>query len=82
MTQFRLMGATVILSTVLAGPTMARHVTAYPGHYARSADCAAVESKKHCSRMDTYDARQGWRTGGGWDSRDYNGPAPLLPFGE
>jgi hypothetical protein len=97
-TKFGLIGAAAVLSTVLAGPAMAQHVTAHhPGHYARSADCMNTESGNFHCRVNDYAVRSAWRAGSGWDGRRdsacacgtrfsrervYDGPDPLLPFGE
>ena len=69
MTKFTLIGAAAVLSSVLAGPAMAQHVTAQPGHYARSTYCATIEPGNPYSRVYDYEAWSGWRTRGGWDSR-------------
>jgi hypothetical protein len=82
MTKFRLIGAAAVVSTVLAGPAMAQHLAAHPGHYARSTDCATIESGNPYSRVHHYGATSGWRNPIFSAERVYDGPDPLLPFGE
>ena len=69
MAKFKLLGAAVALSSLLAGPAMARHVIAHPGHYARSTYCATIEPGNPYSPAFDYVAWSGWRARGGWDSR-------------
>jgi hypothetical protein len=68
MTKFRLIGVAAALSSVLAGPAMARHVTAHPGPPAQSIYCATREAGNPHSRYCDY---QAWlrSRGGSWDSR-------------
>lgn len=69
MTKFRVIGAAAILATVLAGPAMARHAVAHPGHQAESTYCATIEPGNPYSPVYDYEAWSGWRARGGWDSR-------------
>jgi hypothetical protein len=80
-----LIGAAAVICTALAGPAMAHHVSAHPSHSARSADCASIESGNPFYRVR--EARSGWRAGDARNpvfsaTRPYDGPDPLLPFGE
>ena len=43
MTKFRMIGAAAVLSSVLAGPAMAKQVIAHPVHQAESTYCATIE---------------------------------------
>jgi len=69
MTKFRVLGAAAILSTVLAGPAMARQVIAHPVHNGLSTYCATIEPGNPYSPVYDYEAWSGWRARGGWDSR-------------
>ena len=69
MTKFGLIGAAAVLSSVLAGPAMARHGVVHPSHYARSIYCATIEPGNPYSPVYDYEAWSGWRARGGWDSR-------------
>ena len=69
MTKFRLMGATAVVFSVLAGPAMARHVSSSPGHPAQSLFCATREAGNPHSKYCDYIAWSGWRRRGGWDSQ-------------
>ncbi|MGO8909504.1 MAG: hypothetical protein ACLQDM_09315 [Bradyrhizobium sp.] len=69
MTKFGLIGTAAVLSSVLAGPAMARHGVVYPGHYAQSTYCATIEPGNPYSPVYDYEAWSGWRARGSWDSR-------------
>jgi len=69
MSNFSTIGAAAVLSSLLAGPAMAQHVTAHPSHYARSIYCATIEPGNPYSPVYDYEAWSGWRGRGGWDSR-------------
>ena len=69
MSNFSTIGAAAVLSSLLAGPAMAQHVTAHPGHHARSIYCATIEPGNPYSPVYDYEAWSGWRARGGWDSR-------------
>jgi hypothetical protein len=66
--KLKILGAAVAL-TVAAGPAMARHVIASPGHYAQSIYCATREAGNPFSRYCDYIPWSQWRSRGGWDSR-------------
>ncbi len=68
MTKFRLIGVAAVLSSVLAGPAMARHVIS-PGHPAQSIFCATRESGNPHSKYCDYIAWSKWRQRGAWDSQ-------------
>jgi len=68
MMKFRLIGIAVVLFSVPAGPTMARHVISGPGHPAQSIFCATREAGNPHSKYCDYIAWSGWRRRGGWDS--------------
>ena len=68
MTKFRLIGAAAVLSSVLAGPAMARHVV-HPVQQAESNYCATIEPGNPYSPAYDYEAWSNWRKGGSWDSR-------------
>jgi hypothetical protein len=68
MTNFRLIGAAAVLSSVLAGPAMARHVISGPGHPAQSIFCATREAGNPHSKYCDYIAWSKWRQRGAWDS--------------
>jgi hypothetical protein len=72
MTNLRLIGAAAVLSTVLAGPAMARHVVAHPVHQTESTYCATIEPGNPYSPAYDYEAWSNWRRDGGWDSRGDN----------
>jgi hypothetical protein len=69
MTKFRLIGAAAVLSSLLAGPAMARHAVAHPGHHAESTYCTTIEPGNPFSPVYDYIAWSGWRARGGWDGR-------------
>ncbi|MGA9089887.1 MAG: hypothetical protein WB420_12350 [Bradyrhizobium sp.] len=69
MTKLKLIAAAAVLSSVLAGPAMARHAIASPGPHARSTYCATIEPGNPYSPVFDYEAWSGWRARGGWDSR-------------
>jgi hypothetical protein len=71
MTNLRLMGAAAVLSTLLAGPAMARHVAAHPVQN-QSTYCATIEPGNPYSPAYDYEAWSNWRRDGGWDSRGDN----------
>ncbi|MGO8908936.1 MAG: hypothetical protein ACLQDM_06375 [Bradyrhizobium sp.] len=69
MTKFGLIGAAAALASLLAGPALARHVTAHPSHYAWSSYCATIEpGNPHC-QMYHHEAWSDWRARGDWDNR-------------
>jgi hypothetical protein len=68
MTNLRLIGAAAVLTTLLAGPAMAKHPI-HASHYARSTYCATIEPGNPYSPVYDYEAWSGWRARGGWDSR-------------
>jgi hypothetical protein len=69
MTNLRLIGAAAVISTVLAGPAMARHVAAHPAQQNESTYCATIEPGNPYSPAYNYESWSGWRARGGWDSR-------------
>jgi hypothetical protein len=69
MTEFRMICAAVVLSTVLAGPAMAKQVIAHPVHQAESTYCATIEPGNPYSPVYDYEAWSAWRARGSWDSR-------------
>jgi hypothetical protein len=71
MTKIRMIGAAIILSSVIAGPAMAQPVTSQQG-YAQSTYCATREPGNPFSEQDDYQAWSAWRSRGGWDSRGDN----------
>jgi hypothetical protein len=68
MTKFRLIGVAAVLFSVLAGPTMARHVISRPVHPAQSIFCATREAGNPHSKYCDYFAWSKWRQRGSWDS--------------
>jgi hypothetical protein len=70
MTKFTLLGAAVVLSSALAGPTMAQHIVAHPAYYAQSDSCLNREPGNPYSKDEDYLAWSAWRARGGWD--DHN----------
>jgi hypothetical protein len=67
MTKLKLIAAVAVLSTILAGPAMARKlVHPYRG---MSTYCATIEPGNPYSPVYDYEAWSGWRARGGWDSR-------------
>jgi hypothetical protein len=68
MTNFKLIGVTAVLLSVLAGPATARRVISTPGHPAQSIYCATREAGNPHSKYCDYIAWSGWRRRGGWDS--------------
>ena len=68
MTKFGLIGAAAVLSSMLVGPAMAKHVIAHPGNYAESSYCTTIEPGNPYSKDQDYIAWSGWRARGGWDS--------------
>jgi hypothetical protein len=68
MTKFKLIAAAAVVSTVLAGPAMARKPI-HPGQYGMSTYCATIEPGNPYSPAYDYQAWSGWRARGGWDSR-------------
>jgi hypothetical protein len=66
--KLKILGAAVALA-VAAGPAMAKHVIASPGHYAQSIYCATREAGNPFSRYCDYIPWSQWRSRGGWDSR-------------
>ena len=68
MTRFRLIGVAAILSSVFAGPAMARNVISNPAHPAQSIYCATREAGNPHSRLCDYMAWSQWRWRGAWDA--------------
>jgi hypothetical protein len=68
MTKFRLIGVAAVLFSVLAGPTMARHVISRPVYPAQSIFCATREAGNPHSKYCDYIEWSKWRQRGGWDS--------------
>jgi hypothetical protein len=68
MTKFRLIGVAAVLISVLAGPTMARHVISRPVHPAQSIFCATREAGNPHSKYCDYIEWSKWRQRGSWDS--------------
>ena len=68
MTKFKLIAAAAVVSTVLAGPAMARKPV-HPTQYGMSTYCATIEPGNPYSPAYDYQAWSGWRARGGWDSR-------------
>ncbi len=66
MTRTRLIGAAVVLSSMLAGPAMAQRLVAHP---VQSTYCATREAGNPYSRYCDYEGWSNWRRRGGWDSR-------------
>jgi hypothetical protein len=71
MTNLKLMGAAAVLSTVLAGPAMARHVAAHTVQ-SQSTYCATIEPGNPYSPAYDYEGWSNWRRSGSWDSRGDN----------
>jgi hypothetical protein len=69
MTNLRLIGAAAVLSTVLVGPAMARHVVAHPVQQTESTYCATIEPGNPYSQANDFAEWSAWRQRGGWDSR-------------
>ena len=69
MTNLRLFGAAAVISAVLVGPAMARHVVAQPVQQNESTYCATIEPGNPYSPVYNYESWSGWRARGGWDSR-------------
>jgi hypothetical protein len=65
MTKFKLIAAAAVLSTMLAGPAMAKKTV----HPSMSTYCATIEPGNPYSPAYDYEAWSGWRARGGWDSR-------------
>jgi hypothetical protein len=68
MTRFKLIGAAVVLFSVLTGPAGARHVTSSPANLSRSLFCATREAGNPHSKYCDYLAWSKWRQRGAWDS--------------
>jgi hypothetical protein len=68
MTNFRLIGVAAVLFSVLAGPTMARHVISRPVHPAQTIFCATREAGNPHSKYCDYIEWSKWRQRGSWDS--------------
>jgi len=68
MTKFKLIGAAVVLSSALAGPAMAQHMTSNPNYLARSNYCQNREPGNPYTQQSDYMAWSAWRARGGWDS--------------
>jgi hypothetical protein len=66
--KLQIIGAAMAL-TLAAGPAMARHVYAHPGHPAISTYCATIQPGNPFSLAYDYVAWSKWRQRGGWDSR-------------
>jgi hypothetical protein len=66
--KLQIMGAAMALA-LAAGPAMARHVYAHPGHPAISTYCATIQPGNPFSAAYDYVAWSKWRQRGGWDSR-------------
>jgi hypothetical protein len=71
MTKIKMIGAAIILSSVIAAPAMAQPVTSQYG-YGQSAYCATREPGNPFSEQDDYQAWSAWRSRGSWDSRGDN----------
>jgi len=68
MTRIKMIGAVIVLSSVIAGPAMAQHVISHPG-YAQSNYCATLEPGNPYSEQYDFQSWSAWRNRGGWDSR-------------
>ena len=68
MIKLRFFGAAAVLSTVLAGPAMAKHLIA-PAHQTQSTYCSTIEPGNPYSPIYDYEAWSAWRVRGSWDSR-------------
>ena len=66
MTRTRLIGAAVVISSMLAGPAMAQRLVAHP---VQSTYCATREAGNPYSEQYDYMAWSAWRARGSWDSR-------------
>jgi len=82
MTKFRFVGAAVILSTVLAGPAMAKH-TKVKHPIVAAAACDPRDPGNPFSRTYDFQAWSAWRRRGSWDTRaEWTcQPIPQHPFG-
>jgi hypothetical protein len=69
MTKLKLLGAAVVLSSALAGPAMAQHVTHSPGYNVQNSYCQNREPGNPYSPDRDYQQWSAWRAEGGWDSR-------------
>ncbi len=69
MTRLTLIGAVAVVSTVLAGPAMARHALVHPVQQTESNYCATIEPGNPYSPLNNYAEWSAWRQRGGWDSR-------------
>ena len=67
MTKFKLVGAAAVVSSALAGPAMAQHVTSHP-HYPARSNCEYREPGNPYTPQSDYMAWSAWRARGGWDS--------------
>ena len=70
MTKFRVIGVATVISSVLAGPAMARDVIFTPGYYypAESLFCATRQAGNPHSKYCDYTTWSSWRRHGAWDS--------------
>ena len=69
MVKLEILGVAVLLSSLQAGPAMARHVISNPGRYAQSCYCATRDPGNPYSAKDDYMTWSTWRRLGAWDSR-------------
>jgi len=69
MTKLRLLGAAVVLCSVLSGPAMAKHVISSPRHPSQKTYCQNRDPGNPYSERYDYQAWTAWRANGGWDSR-------------
>jgi hypothetical protein len=67
-TNFRRIGAAVVLFSVLAGPAMARRVSSHPVYAGQSIFCATKEAGNPHSKYCDYIEWSKWRERGSWDA--------------
>ena len=68
MTRIKLIGAAIVLSSMIAGPAMAQRSMSHP-NYAQSNYCATLEPGNPYSEQYDFQSWSAWRNRGGWDSR-------------
>jgi hypothetical protein len=69
MTKPRLFSTIAVISTLLVGPAMARHVVPNRVQQNESTYCATIEPGNPYSPAYDYQGWSNWRVKGGWDSR-------------
>jgi hypothetical protein len=68
MTKSRLIGVAAVLSSMLAGPAMARDIISAPWYPAESIFCATRQAGNPHSKYCDFIAWSSWRKHGAWDS--------------